>query len=296
MTDVLVLDALNPPDPDSLVSDLKSVGAVAVGIYVLRRDASGGLLSNGDWTADHVAKCLANNIGVFGIIVPGNNPLDTDPQTAMATAVNVFHLPVGVLTIDLETFSEPNPAWVQGCITELSNNKWFVVEYGDITLLHTYPVANGDWVSHGFIPVRENQLFPVPALPVVDGLIGDQYTVGVVINGHSYDGSVFDSSVVNRMGVNVDMALTAQQDQALARILTGFADGVQSATYDGQTPMTGPNFVPDTLNGLAKTLTDIQTQLTTLQTAVDKLTPPGTPSLVPHDHPQTGTTGPATAT
>jgi len=211
----LFLDALNPSSPDQLVNDLRQVGASAVGLYVLRRDASGNLLGNGDWTPGHVQAVLAAGFHVLPIVVPGSRPQDSDPQSAIDTAL-AFGCPVGPIVVDLETFSFPSAGWVGGFIQTVRAQGWKALRYGDVTALAGYPVGDGDWISHGYIPVRSDQLFPVPALPQVAGVVGDQYTVGVILNGTSYDGSVFDLNIFG--GVD-DMALTPEQDQRLADVL-----------------------------------------------------------------------------
>lgn len=240
----LFLDALNPPAPDQLVADLRSVGATAVGFYVLRRDGSGGDLGIGTWTPAHIARVRAEgDIGLVAIVVPGNRPLDTDPQTAMASAVQLGAPADVAMSIDLEQFSEPNAGWVGGAIAEFRRAGHRTLRYGDVALLAQYPAGDGDWVSHGYIPVRDGVLEPVPALPNVPGVVGDQYAVHVSINGHTYDASVFAAGVLTRgddwmsSGPLSDPTTQTSLLQSVSRILTLLVGGGQSFTPDGSQPV-----------------------------------------------------------
>jgi hypothetical protein len=232
MADVGFLDALFPPaNPRQLVADLVAAQASACGIYVLRRDAGGINLGIGGWTAAHVEALLEDGFGILPIMVPGSSPLDTDPGTAMATA-EALGCPVGPMSIDLEKFSTPNAGWVEGCIAELRANGWRALRYGDVSLLASYPPGDGDWISHGYIPVSSGALFPRPELPVEPGVVGDQYAVqvthaGQTLLGAEYDGSVFSSDV-----------FTGEGDHSMnAGLATGLANVAIKAVY-GRGPTT----------------------------------------------------------
>lgn len=185
----LILDALNPPSPTELVADLEQVGAVGFAFYVLRRSADGGLLDNGTVTKAHIDAVQESGRFAFPICVPGNNPQPDDAKRAIDNAL-AMDVDTWLMIFDLESFSFPPHQWLADAIVTCHHNTWMAGKYGDTNVVVQYVLSDGDWFSHGRITVRRNQLQPIPALPV-DG-IGDQYTVGVIWNGHEYDGSVFD--------------------------------------------------------------------------------------------------------
>lgn len=188
MSDAIWLDALFPPSPDDLVRDMDEAGAEAVAIYVLRRDALGGVLSGGGWTVAHVERVQAAGKYVVPIVVPGNRPPETDWNDALDHA-HAFGVPTSFIVLDLETFSFPPVAWVRGFIDHAHAAGWKVLRYGDTAALAGYPPADGDWISHGAgILVRSGSYRPAPKLP--DGLAADQYAVGAFISNHAYDVSV----------------------------------------------------------------------------------------------------------
>lgn len=183
----LMLDTLNPPSPDALLRDMMSVRADAVGIYVLRRDGFGNLMNTGTWTLEHVARVQAAGKRLLPIMVPGNNPQSLDASIAAlhATALGIT---TRIMVIDIEQFSFPPAQWVREAIGSLHVHGYKVLRYGDVAGLRSYPAADGDWISHGLIPVRAGSWLPVPLLP--DGCVADQYAVQVTINGTGYDVSV----------------------------------------------------------------------------------------------------------
>jgi hypothetical protein len=298
----LFLDALNPPAPAQLVADLAAVGATACGYYVLRRTASGGELGIGTWSSAHVTALRQAGIGLLAIIVPGDNPLPSDPLVAMdiATALGA---PAGAIAIDLENFSTPSAGWVSGAIDAFRAGGWKALRYGDVALLDQYPVGDGDWVSHGYIPVRDGDWSPIPALPNVPGLVGDQYCVNVTINHSSYDASVFDPSVFIA-DQEADMPFTQGFKVGMANV------AIKAVYGRGPTPQEltdtanainddGSNY-GDLVQGLYNNLGNADVarlQSSKLADEVDVLkaaTPP-TPSdtVPPHTHPVALTSGPA---
>lgn len=192
MAEWLMLDALNPPNPAALVNDCRSVGAKAVALYVLRRNAVGGMLGVGTWTSAHVAACNDAGIATLPIIVPGSNPDAGDALHAIGAAKQ-YGVRTRAMVADIETLSFPSFAWVQSYGGSVRAAGWKALRYGDVGPLANYPALDGDWISHGKIPVRDGVIFPMPALP--SGCVADQYAVNCVINGHQYDASVIDSSV-----------------------------------------------------------------------------------------------------
>lgn len=193
MADELMLDALNPPSPSELVGDLARTGATAYAFYVLRRNASGGMMDNGSVTPEHIRAVLNTGRRVLPIVVPGSAPASSDPALAIqrATAMGV---PVGPIVVDLEQFSLPPAAFVVHMIAVCASQGWKLIRYGDVSVLTSYVSAAGDWVSHGFIPVRAGAIFPMPALP--KGCVADQYAVACNLGDATYDASVHDPDLL----------------------------------------------------------------------------------------------------
>lgn len=200
MADWLMLDTLFPPSPDQLVLDMRSVNARAIGMYVFRRDGQGNMVSNGSWTAAHVTAIQSDGKYVLPILVPGNVPQQGDMPAAIQAAV-ARGTGRTAMVVDIEQFSFPAPEWLQRAIAYAHSVGWRVIRYGDVEPLKQYPVADGDWISHGLIPVRAGQIVPVPALP--NGCVADQYAVGCSINGYDYDASVISRDVFSSYPGNV---------------------------------------------------------------------------------------------
>lgn len=186
------LDALNPPAPAQLVADMKVVGATAMAVYVFRRNAPGQSIGIGSWTKAHIDAVKAQGYGLSAILVPGNRPGNDDWRLAVQTA-SALGIPAGWMWLDLEQSSFPPFEWVRWTIAQLRAASWHPGRYGDKDRLANYPAADGDWLSHGAIIVRENRPLPVPAVPA--GTVADQYSVGVIINNHAYDSSTVDPRV-----------------------------------------------------------------------------------------------------
>jgi len=194
----LMLDALSPPAPRQLLADVQQEGAVACALYVWRRRPEGEKMGNGTWTHAHVPALRDAGLHVLPIVVPGNRPPDSDFQDA-ADAATAFGCPVGPIVLNLERpDSAPPRRWVQGCIDHLRSLGWKVIRYGDVPVLADYPTADGDWVSHGFIPVTRDRMRPVPELP--SGVVGDQYSIEVGVNGSRYDASVVSPALFTGAG------------------------------------------------------------------------------------------------
>lgn len=204
MAEWLMLDALNPPNPAALVNDCRSVGAKAVALYVFRRNANGGMLSAGTWTAAHVQACNDAGIATLPIIVPGSRPTSADISTAIAIA-RQYGVRLVAMVADIETNSFPVSAWVSlfGLTVRAAGAK--ALRYGDVGPLASYPVLDGDWISHGKIAVRDGVISPVPRLPA--GVVADQYAVRCIVNGHEYDASVIDSSVFGASAVRSSVTM-----------------------------------------------------------------------------------------
>lgn len=193
MADWLMLDALNPPSPAELVADMQSVGARVFGMYVLRRDAEGNVMDNGSATIDHVKAVRGSGRFVLPILVPGSQPTAQDMVLAIQAA-QARGIPRIAMATDIEQFSFPSYTWLAQAIAYAHSVGWRVFRYGDIVPLSQYPTADGDWISHGLIAVREGNVLPMPALP--GGCIADQYAVRCLVNGHEYDASVIDSAAL----------------------------------------------------------------------------------------------------
>ncbi len=176
---MLMLDCLDPPTPAELVADCQQVGAGAVARYWWRPMDVGG------WTPAHEQALHSAGIQELYIVVPGNTPPDPSVTLAGLGAVPV--------AVDLETGSLPPASWVASWIASARAQGCRPLRYGDQPVLARYPPADGEWWSHGAIPVRTGQLLPVPPLPA--GLVADQYSVKVYINGHEYDASVVDPNL-----------------------------------------------------------------------------------------------------
>jgi hypothetical protein len=212
----LMLDALNPPAPDQLVRDMEELGAAGIGMYVFRRNANGIDMGVGTWTAAHVDAVQRSGRFVLPIHVPGNNPQPGDPGTVLMR-IRAFGVALPVVAIDIETNSFPSHAWVSGAIKEYHAASYRVWRYGDRTPLQDYPAADDDWISHGYLLVYSNRVSPRPALP--GGLAADQYSVGVLHNGHEYDASVVNLDLVQ---IGDDMFTDA--DRALLQQTSKFAE------------------------------------------------------------------------
>jgi len=192
MAEILMVDALNPPDPDQLVADMRSVGARAVAMYLLRRDATGKMMDTGTWTVQHVAAVQSSGRAVLPILVPGSAPGPNDMALAIQIASSAG-IVKSAIAVDIEQFSFPAPQWLTDAVKLAHSAGWRVIRYGDVGPLGSYPVADGDWVSHGKITVTRNQIAPMPSLP--SGVVADQYSVGCVVNGSEYDASVADTAI-----------------------------------------------------------------------------------------------------
>src|SRR5215831_500205 len=187
MANELMLDALNPPNATALLRDMRQVGAQAVAFYVFRRTADGVRIGTGTWSPSHIVTVQSDGRRTLPIFVTGNVPQIGDVQACIELSV-AMGSSARALVFDIETNSLPEPAWLANAIAIVRAAKWKAIRYGDVSVLAQYPIGDGDWISHGRIVVRANQLFPIPALP--DGVVGDQYTVDVQLNGSEYDGSI----------------------------------------------------------------------------------------------------------
>lgn len=301
----LILDALYPPSPMELVRDLEQVGAVGFAFYVLRRDASGGLVTNGTVTPAHINAIRQSGRLAFPICVPGSNPQSGDAGTAINNA-SLMDTGTSLMVFDIETFSFPPHAWLAEAVMTCRMLGWSAARYGDVAPLSQYPLADGDWYSHGKIPVHTNQLHPVPELPL--GSIGDQYTVGAIVNGHEYDGSVFDldylDSVTVGPGGAIDM-FNVMEDDAMVMITPVGPDGQPTGpgflVIGGRAveiPAAVNDTVDDTRESAMHDVPWLHYSERFVAAIVDALNAPPTvalPSqLAPHHHPS-GSTGPAVA-
>ena len=195
MSDTLLLDTLDPPAPDQLVADCRSVGAAGCWVYAARFDTGGANVGIGTWTPAHVQALHTAGLVAPAIIVPGSQPGTVQPMLDAADALGCDPQ----TAFDIETFSLPSPNWLTAAfaVTRLRSRR--PLRYGDAAVLAGYPLADGDWWSHGAIPVRAgwSPADGVPPLP--PGLVADQFAVQVTINGHDYDVSVADSAVFGGM-------------------------------------------------------------------------------------------------
>lgn len=187
--ELILPDTLWPPAPDQLVADCRALGAAGCWVYAARRNAAGADIGIGGWTPAHVVELHAAGLVAPAIIVPGSSWGDVGPMLDAADALGCDP----PTAFDLEAYSLPSWAWLQSAIAATRARGRRPLRYGDEAVLAGYPPADGDWWSHGAIPVRAGSWKPVPALP--DGLVADQYAVEVLINGHSYDVSVADPGV-----------------------------------------------------------------------------------------------------
>jgi hypothetical protein len=232
---IVLLDALWPPAPADLVRDVLEVGAAGCWLYVARWDAQGRWMGTGGCTPGHAIALRAHGLACPGIVVPGNAPpsdlsgvqsalgwFGTDPRTAF----------------DLEAYSFPSAAWLMTAAAAVRQLGHLALRYGDgPTLALRYPELDGDWWSHGAIPVRAGwaPADGVPELPA--GLVADQFAVEASINGHSYDVSVADAATFTTTAPD-----PAPQEDPMAVISVVIAGDEDMA---GSGPHPGAQFVTD---------------------------------------------------
>lgn len=215
----LMVDALFPAaDP---VPDMEAVGADVLAIYCLRRNANGADIGIGGASLQVVRAALGAGKAVVPIVVPGDVPPQSDWQAAL-DAAHALGIPTGAIVVDLEQFSLPAPSWVLGFRDHARAAGWKVLRYGDTAVLSGYPPCDGDWVSHGLIPVRLGEWEPVPALPA--GVWGDQYAVQVTINGHSYDVSIIEGVPMAVDPAKIDAMSSKVDDMWKAITSTNYGD------------------------------------------------------------------------
>lgn len=279
--ELVALDALFLRDFDTLISDLRALGAGAACCYVHR---DGG---TGSWTRELCQLVRQAGIPLLPIVVPGNNP---PAPAATLDAAAAMGFTSGPIAVDLELTSFPPPAWV-GAWVELAQARGYrPLRYGDLVPLQRYPLGAGDWLSHGRIPVRAGQVRPVPLVP--DGVVGDQYAVRVVApSGTSYDASVFDASVFEETPMQLDpndpivrqlvaaCAVIANIDDAANRILGLDSRGQQYGTDGNPIPNT-PRYVADQLEAIRQQLAQVATPDVNALTAA--LAPLLAAALEPH--------------
>ena len=301
----LILDALNPPSPAELVADLEQVGAVGFAFYALRRSADGGLLDNGTVTKAHIDAVQESGRFAFPICVPGNNPQPDDAKRAIDNAL-AMDVDTWLMIFDLESFSLPPGRWLADAIATCHRNAWVAGKYGDTNVVVQYVLSDGDWFSHGRITVHRNQLQPMPALPA--DAVGDQYTVGVIWNGHEYDGSVFDLDFLTAATHGpgpADGSLSLEEDDEMVMITPINDDGTPAGpgylVIGGRAVEIPPAVNPDVDDTRASQdggVTWLHYSAGFVANIVNALNGSGpaatTQNLAPHTH-ENGPTGPAVA-
>jgi hypothetical protein len=208
---MLLLDALYPPSPAQLVADCRAAGAAGCWVYAARFGVSGGDLGIGGWTPAHVAALHEDGKLAPAIIVPGDAPRAVQPMLDVADALGCDP----ATAFDIENFSFASPLWIGAAIDITRQRGRRPVRYGDTAVLGRYPTADGDWISHGFIPVEAGSDVPVPPLPA--GLVADQYAVEVVVNGTAYDVSVADPEFFGSVVVVAAPAVSEEVEMLLLR-------------------------------------------------------------------------------
>ena len=178
----LLLDALFPAPPLSLVMDCQAVGARGAFAYVSR---PGGV---GSWTPAHVAALRAAGLVSIPIIVPP--PAGADPG-ALLSLVRAFGFERGPITLDLEPPNLPPASWEEQFDAATAAAGFVDFDYGTDSNLALYQPDDAHWRAAW---IESGTLAVIPDLP--PGLDGWQFVNDVVIRGTFYDVSVISDRIL----------------------------------------------------------------------------------------------------
>ena len=174
-------DACNTPGfVGTLEADLRSLDAVAVGLYVVNLS-----IPSCERGAGYVQELVADGFGVLPIITPGDSP----PQNLdILGALWTWGAPPCPIGFDLETFSSPPLAWVTGKVAELQQAGYFVGQYGDRAHQFQYWTAGWQWRWLADWTFQEG---------LVPGYQARQWTDKAVgVSGETYDLSTVEDDLV----------------------------------------------------------------------------------------------------
>lgn len=175
-----LLDVAFPPsDPAQLVSDVRALGARAVGLYVVNWSAPRAVVS-----AAYAQKVAAAGVGVLPIVTPGQSP---GPVSAVMAALAAWWpgdgSPVGC-DIEQPGIDTPDPAWVNDLVQSILSARFASWLYENASTRSTYPWGSfweADWTFADHLDA---------------GSIATQYTDAVTgPSGTRYDGSTVAAGV-----------------------------------------------------------------------------------------------------